>query len=160
MFYNVSWINGFSTDCSIKCLYDMEPPIFYYLRQGDYVLKAILSSLSVSRITQKLLVQFSWNLVEGCSRGQGRTLLHFERIRLPGRLNLVSLSLTLQDGLDGGLHSPSTLLVNLPTCCVCVSSRMKRLWIKGQGQEIIVIFWDTARLGIWPWQRSALFECH
>ena len=57
-----------------------------------------------------------------------------------GSTNVVSLSLTLQDGLDGGLHSPSTLLVNLPTCCVCVSSRMKRLWIKGQGQEIIVIF--------------------
>lgn len=47
------------------------PLIYYYLRQGEYVFSAVC--LSVGRITQKQLNQFSWDLVEGWGMGLGRT---------------------------------------------------------------------------------------
>ena len=43
----------------------------YYLRQEGNVYDSVC--LFVSRLTEKLLGWFSWNLVDGCVMGQGRT---------------------------------------------------------------------------------------
>lgn len=63
------------------------------LDQRGYVFGSVC--LSVSRIMEKLLAQFSWNLVEDWSMGHGRT--HYVLERTKGEYTNSFLFLTLRD---------------------------------------------------------------
>ena len=71
----------------------------HYLRQQGYVFGLVCYPRQggywfVSRIMEKLLVRFSWNLVEGRSIGEGRS------------------TSICGNSFGGGLHSPSAFLVH------------------------------------------------
>ena len=90
--------------------------IFNYLHQACFWLcfhkYRLLVCLSAG-LWQKLLAQFSWNLVEGCSMGQGRTHYTLEGIRIHKLLLTFVILWDRAFGLGRTLHSLSAVLVLL-----------------------------------------------
>lgn len=70
-----------------------QTPLYEVLFSARFVCLSVC--LSVRRITEELWAWCSWNLVEECSMGQGRTQYIWEWIRIMGRVHKLLFILTL-----------------------------------------------------------------